>query len=155
MCSVLPLLDSVYSISSPRGRSRYRRWKHNNVSSYLNPCFLPWKTQKGIDFYLEDPFNWCQSNFYDRFIFSIVVGLKVKTHRAEDNFPRVDDQRRDFVPVSLKAKTTPQSIMNAKLSHLRFWHCRENGLIKTIQTGSSRQFKRCPTTYIWVSSQLY
>ena len=29
--------------------------------------------------------------------------------------------------------TTLQSIMNAKLSKQRFWHCYENGLIKTIQ----------------------
>ena len=30
--------------------------------------------------------------------------------------------------------TTLQSTMNAKLSKQRFWHCYENGLIKTIQT---------------------
>ena len=30
--------------------------------------------------------------------------------------------------------TTLQSIMNAKLSKQRFWHCYENGPIKTIQT---------------------
>ena len=30
--------------------------------------------------------------------------------------------------------TTLQSMMNAKLSKYRFWHCYENGLIKTIQT---------------------
>ena len=30
--------------------------------------------------------------------------------------------------------TTLQSVMNAKLSKHRFWHCHENGLIKTIQT---------------------
>ena len=30
--------------------------------------------------------------------------------------------------------TTLQYIMNAKLSQHRFWHCHENGLIKTIQT---------------------
>ena len=29
--------------------------------------------------------------------------------------------------------TTLQSIMNAKLSLHRFWHCHENGFIKTIQ----------------------
>ena len=42
--------------------------------------------------------------------------------------------------------TTLQSIMNNKLSKQRFWHCYENGLIKTIQT--------IPyiTTYMWVSS---
>ena len=28
---------------------------------------------------------------------------------------------------------TLQSMMNAKLSEQRFWHCHENGLIKTIQ----------------------
>ena len=27
---------------------------------------------------------------------------------------------------------TPQSMMNAKLSKHGFWHCHENGLIKTI-----------------------
>ena len=32
------------------------------------------------------------------------------------------------------ACTTLQSMMNAKLSKQRFWHCYENGLIKTIQT---------------------
>ena len=30
--------------------------------------------------------------------------------------------------------TTLQSMMNTKLSKQRFWHCLENGLIKTIQT---------------------
>ena len=30
--------------------------------------------------------------------------------------------------------TTLQSIMNAKLSKQKFWHCYENGLSKTIQT---------------------
>ena len=30
--------------------------------------------------------------------------------------------------------TTLQSVMNAKLSKQRFWHCHENSLIKTIQT---------------------
>ena len=30
--------------------------------------------------------------------------------------------------------TTLQSIVNAKLSMQRFWHCHENRLIKTIQT---------------------
>ena len=30
--------------------------------------------------------------------------------------------------------TTLQSIINAKLSKHRFWHCHENGLIKAIQT---------------------
>ena len=30
--------------------------------------------------------------------------------------------------------TTLQSMINAKLSKQRFWHCHENGLIKTIQT---------------------
>ena len=30
--------------------------------------------------------------------------------------------------------TTLQSVMNAKLSKHGFWHCHENGLIKTIQT---------------------
>ena len=30
--------------------------------------------------------------------------------------------------------TTLQSVINAKLSQQRFWHCYENGLIKTIQT---------------------
>ena len=30
-------------------------------------------------------------------------------------------------------RTTLQSMINAKLSKQRFWHCYENGLIKTIQ----------------------
>ena len=33
-----------------------------------------------------------------------------------------------------KPPTTLQSVMNAKLSKHRFWHCHENGLIKMIQT---------------------
>ena len=33
-----------------------------------------------------------------------------------------------------KIGTTLQSIMNVKLSKQRFWHCHENGIIKTIQT---------------------
>ena len=32
------------------------------------------------------------------------------------------------------AITTLQYVVNAKLSKHRFWHCHENGLIKTIQT---------------------
>ena len=39
-----------------------------------------------------------------------------------------------FSTENIKCNTTLQSIMNAKLSKQRFWHCRENGLIKTIQT---------------------
>ena len=31
-------------------------------------------------------------------------------------------------------RTTLQSVMNAKLRKHRFWHCREKGLMKTIQT---------------------
>ena len=34
----------------------------------------------------------------------------------------------------LKEATTLQSMMNAKLSKQRFWHCYKNGLIRTIQT---------------------
>ena len=34
----------------------------------------------------------------------------------------------------MKELTTLQSVMNTKLSKHRFWHCHENGLIKTIQT---------------------
>ena len=30
--------------------------------------------------------------------------------------------------------TTLQSVMNAKLSEHRFWHCHDSGLVKTIQT---------------------
>ena len=33
-----------------------------------------------------------------------------------------------------KQPTTLQSIINAKLSQHRFWHCHENRLIKTVQT---------------------
>ena len=33
-----------------------------------------------------------------------------------------------------KLPTNLQSMMNAKLSKHGFWHCHENGLIKTIQT---------------------
>ena len=39
-----------------------------------------------------------------------------------------------FEQIQLKLHTTLQSKMNAKLSPHRFWHCHENGLIKTIQT---------------------
>ena len=40
----------------------------------------------------------------------------------------------DSILLTLNTSTTPQSMMNAKLSLLGFWHCHENGLIKTIQT---------------------
>ena len=33
-----------------------------------------------------------------------------------------------------KEPTTLQSIMNTKVNKQRFWHCPENGLVKTIQT---------------------
>ena len=46
-----------------------------------------------------------------------------------------------------KGDTTLQSMMNAKLSPHWFWRCCENGLNETIQTGSTRQFKRHPITY--------
>ena len=36
--------------------------------------------------------------------------------------------------VKTSGGTTLQSMMNTKLSEQRFWHCHENGLIKTIQT---------------------
>ena len=41
------------------------------------------------------------------------------------------DRAKNFGQLSLRA--TLQSLVNAKLSHLRFWPCHENGLIKTIQ----------------------
>ena len=34
----------------------------------------------------------------------------------------------------IQVGTTLQSMMNAKLSKQRFWHCYENRLIETIQT---------------------
>ena len=39
-----------------------------------------------------------------------------------------------FASMKTSVFTTLQSIMNAKLSLHGFWHCHENGLIKTIQT---------------------
>ena len=39
-----------------------------------------------------------------------------------------------FLNLDAKVATALQSMMNAKLSKQRFWHCYENGLIKTIQT---------------------
>ena len=42
--------------------------------------------------------------------------------------------QRRHRPTTSKVTTTLQSMMNAKLSKQRFWHCHENGLIKTIQT---------------------
>ena len=41
---------------------------------------------------------------------------------------------RNYSLLFFKAGTTLQSVMNAKLSKHRFWHCHENGLIKMIQT---------------------
>ena len=46
----------------------------------------------------------------------------------------VSRQRVPKVSLLLKHVTTLQFVMNAKLSKHRFWHCHENGLIKTIQT---------------------
>ena len=49
----------------------------------------------------------------------------------------IDTTRNNGIPewkVSLiKLRTTLQSIMNAKFSKHGFWHCHENGPIKTIQ----------------------
>ena len=48
---------------------------------------------------------------------------------------RVFRKKMDFSSkLKGNSNTTLQSVMNAKLSKHRFWHCHENGLIKTIQT---------------------
>ena len=39
-----------------------------------------------------------------------------------------------YVASEKRVSTTLQSVMNAKLSKQRFWHCHENRLIKTMQT---------------------
>ena len=43
------------------------------------------------------------------------------------------DARRKITNICALPFTTLQSMMNAKLSKQRFWHCHENGLVKTIQ----------------------
>ena len=45
-----------------------------------------------------------------------------------------NDQLKSMGKVWAFVITTLQSMMNTKLSKQRFWHCYENGLIKTIQT---------------------
>ena len=47
---------------------------------------------------------------------------------------RIDNIVRLCLRLRLIDGTTLQSIMNAKVSKHKFWHCHENGLIKTIQT---------------------
>ena len=43
--------------------------------------------------------------------------------------------------------TTLQSMMNAKLSKQRFWHCHENRLIKAIQTIPPRPIGECQVSF--------
>ena len=51
------------------------------------------------------------------------------------NFQDLDERRIKCIQVNrVVGHTTLQYVMNAKLSKHRFWHCHENGLIKTIQT---------------------
>ena len=44
--------------------------------------------------------------------------------------------------------------MNAKLSQLRFWHCYENGLIKTIQTIPHNLFVSVKLTSLYCELRL-
>ena len=57
---------------------------------------------------------------------------KLKNSLLEDYFRRALSQfGQHFLE---KLPTTLQSMMNAKLSQQRFWHCYDNRLIKTVQT---------------------
>ena len=65
--------------------------------------------------------------------------LAKKPHRhhftAKKNLSQITQYLKPVLPFdSFVFDTTLQYVMNAKLSKHRFWHCHENGLIKTIQT---------------------
>ena len=61
------------------------------------------------------------------------LGCCTDQHFLQNCIPSTQlNSKKDIQILSLH--TTLQSIMNAKLSKQRFWHCYENGLIKTIQT---------------------
>ena len=48
--------------------------------------------------------------------------------------------------------TTLQYVMNAKFSKHRFWHCHENGLIKTIQTIPHNLYVSVKLTLLWIKA---
>ena len=48
--------------------------------------------------------------------------------------------------------TTLQSMVNAKLSKQRFWHCYENGLIKTIQPIPHNLYVSIKLTPLWIKA---
>ena len=50
--------------------------------------------------------------------------------------------------------TTLQSIMNAKVSQHKFWHCHENGLIKMIQTIPHNLYVSVKLTSLYCGSRL-
>ena len=54
----------------------------------------------------------------------------------------------------IKALTTLQSTMNAKLSKHGFWHCHENGLIKTIQTIPHNLYVSVKLTSLYCGSRI-
>ena len=50
--------------------------------------------------------------------------------------------------------TTLQSVMNAKLDNHNFWHCHENGLIKTIQTIPLNPYVTFKLTSLYCGSRI-
>ena len=64
---------------------------------------------------------------------------QAEAHRKEEEAKEAKKKKaKGFEPQMSKKDrkryTTLRSIMNAKLSKQKFWHCYENGIIKTIQT---------------------
>ena len=66
---------------------------------------------------------------------------EMKSDESENNWKNCDKMGYDLTFKSTHLilymsydTTTLKSLMNAKLSKRRFWHCHANGLIKTIQT---------------------
>ena len=64
--------------------------------------------------------------------------LTLSEHQKQERHLRVTGVHevypKAFFSSAFYLITTLQSLMNAKLSKHRFWHCHENGLIKTIQS---------------------
>ena len=53
-----------------------------------------------------------------------------------------------------KYPTTLQSLMNAKVSQHKFWHCHENGLIKTIKMIPHNLYLNVKLTFLYCGLRL-
>ena len=87
--------------------------------------------------------------------FSLVTCLATKL--CVDLMVGNSDWKRNFTLHILDTftyYTALQSIMNAKLSKHRFWHCHENGLIKTIQTIPHNLYLSVKLTFLYCGLRL-